>query len=167
MKARYKELSTVKSGQSLIEVVIALGVIVALAVSLVTASLVTQKSSRSAKNNTQAAKLAQQSVEQIRVFRDRVGFSALANNNCWVMLSTDTDPINWKLVNSGSSPSATCPEALTLNETNFSRSIKIEAGTNALQKKVTVTVTWTDSGGLQTVTNVTYLSDCVSSQTAC
>lgn len=162
---RKRDQCQLSKGQSLVEVVIALGVVVVLAVSLVAASLVTQRSARSAKNNTQATKLVQQGIENLRIFRDRQGFSALANDNCWVLINTsDTDVGNWKLANT---PSAPCPESILLAETTFRRSIKIENGANSNQKKVTVEVTWVDSSGIQKVTNVTNLSNCVTGSVAC
>ena len=149
-----------KSGQSLVEVVVALGVVVALAMSLITASLVTQRTSQQAKNNTQATNLVQQNIEQMRVFRDRRGFDVLANGACWTLTSSDPDPANWSL-------SSSCPESITLSNTVFSRSIVIANGANSNQRVVTVTVTWTDSGGLQTIQNTTVLSNCLSPGTPC
>lgn len=153
-------------GQSLVEVVVALGVVIALAVALVTTSLVTQRASRTAKNNTQATKLAQQSIEQMRVFRDRKGFVELVNNTggCkkLVMPSSDPNPPSpapgWSI--SGSSP---CPEQIVQDQTTFGRSIVIsnDSPSSPNRRVVAVTVTWTDSGGLQTVTSTTVLSNCV------
>lgn len=156
-------------GQSLVEVVVALGVVVALAISLVTASLLTQRTSRTATNNTQATKLVEESIEQMRVFRDRKGFSALpsgaaGNTTYWCLNTTNADPATWTI---NSSPAVTCPETKPLNQTSFMRSINIADGANVNQKKVTVTVTWTDSSGVQTVQNDTVLSNCVSSTTSC
>ena len=144
-------------GQSLIEVVIAMAVIVGLAVALVTTTLVVQKASRTSKNNSQATKLVQQNIEQIRILRDRKGFTVLTNNNCWVLINTtDADPNNWDLA---TTPSVACPELVVLNQVVFNRSLKIEDGANPDQKKITVTVSWTDSGGTQSVSNQTILSE--------
>ena len=165
MKASHKSvvscpLSVVsKSAQSLIEVVIAMAVIVGLAVALVTTTLVVQRASRTAKNTSQATKLVQQNIEQVRILRDRQGFASLANNDCWVLTNTaDINPNNWKLANNSSDPSVDCPESVLLNQVVFDRSLKIEIGANSDQKKVTVTVSWTDSGGTQSVINQTILS---------
>ena len=167
-----------KKGQSLIEVVIALAVVVALAISLVTASLITQKTSRSATSNTEATKLVQENIEQIRVFRDRKGFSALTNSpasGCTggglVLVTTNSDPLQWTLSNSLSTPSVACPETKTLGQTNFSRKLTISDPASASligkQKKVVVTVSWMDSSGTQSVSNDTVLSNCVSSTETC
>lgn len=151
-------------GQSLVEVVVALGVVVVLAIALVSSSLITQKTSRSAANTAQATKLVQQNIEQIRVFRDRSGFGSLANSNCWVMVTSDPDPLTWRLANTAPN---TCPESIILGQTTFKRSVRIEDAVNANQKRITVTVTWADSGGVQTVSNTTVLSNCVTTIVAC
>lgn len=166
MKQSRKSILNLQNGQSLVEVVIALGIVVVLAVSLVSASLVTQRSSRAAKNNTQATKLVQQSVENLRVFRDRKGFSALINGNCWKLVATDVNPFNWNLTNSNA-----CPEKITLDQLDFFRKIIIENPPSPLDsakaKKITVEVTWTDSGGLQKISNVTNLSNCITGSVIC
>lgn len=144
-----------KIGLSLIEVVIALAVVVTLAVSLIATSLVTQKSSVTARNNSQATKLVQQNIEQVRILRDRRGFSYLAtitDGSCYTLNTSNADPLNWSL-----DPCST-GETITFNNVPFTR--KIALATSAANKKsITITVTWTDSGGTQTVNNVTYLSD--------
>src|SRR5437879_249242 len=91
------------NGQTLIEVIVALGVAVILAVSLITTSLITQKAARSARNNTQATKLAQEYIEQIRVYRDRKGFAnafaSVTENVCLKLNTTNPTPENWTLDN--------------------------------------------------------------------
>lgn len=145
-------------GQSLVEVVVALGVVVALAVALITTSLVTQRASRSAQNNTQATKLVQQNIEQIRVFRDRKGFSSLTNGSCLTLNTLDADPARW-ILSACSGPTAD-GEVVTLGNVDFTR--KLAISTPAVNKKqIVVMVLWTDSGGLQSVSNTTFLSNCV------
>lgn len=145
----------VRGGQSLIEVVIALAVVVALAISLVTTTLITQKTSRQARNNTEASKLVQQNIEQIRVFRDRKGLTAFpADGACYVLVTVDPNPSNWSF-NSGV---GICPEVITIDNVAFSRSIQIQ--TSSTNKKlITVTATWVDSGGTETVKNQTFLTN--------
>ena len=144
-------------GQSMIEVVIGLGVVVLLAISLVTTSLITQRTSRSARNNSQATKLAQETLEQIRIYRDHKGFNALSEGSCYILNATDADPLNWSL-NSAAPP---CPvgEAITLNSTLFNRYLIIEPdNSNANKKIITVSITWEDSAGKQNVTDQTILT---------
>lgn len=154
------------AGQSLVEVVVALGVVAALAVALVTTSLVTQRTSLQAKNNTQATKLAQQTIEQMRVLRDRKGFDSLSTGSCFTLNTTNSDPAMWTLP--ACSGATLNGEVVTLNNTDFRRKIAIAtpSGT-ANQKQVIVTVEWTDSGGNQKVTNTTILSNCVGATSGC
>ena len=158
-----------RRGQSLIEVLVAIGVVALLAISLVTTTLLTQRSARTARNNTQATNLAQQNIEQMRVFRDRKGFSLLRNDTCLVLDASDdmSDPSVWELADETSVPPVVCPEQLIFNNTVFERSIVIANGANSFQKLVTVTVSWQDTGGLQTVNSVTVLSDCVNNSSGC
>lgn len=153
-----------RSGQSLVEVVVALGIVVALAVALVTTSLVTQRSSKTAQNNTQATKLVGQNIEQMRVFRDRKGFSFLVDGTCFTLNTTNADPALWTLpVCAGVEANG---EIVTLSNIDFVRKIAITTPT-VNKKQIVVTVEWTDSGGLQKVTNTTFLSNCVKVLEAC
>lgn len=143
------------SGQSLVEVVVALGVVVALAMALITASLVTQRASRTAQSSTQATKLVQQNIERLRVFRDRNGFDQLANGTYRCIGDTDLDPSNWVL----EGIPANCP-AISLGNVDFTSEITISTP-QVNKKQVVVRVQWADSGGIQSVTNTTFLSNCV------
>ena len=151
---KFQILNFKASGQSLIEVVIAVGVVVALALSLVTTSLLTQKTSRGARNNIQATKLVQQSIEQVRVFRDRNNLGSFpADGTCYKLVVTDPNPQIWNFV----SGAVNCPESIAFNNVTFSRTIAVST-VNASKKLIAVSVSWTDSSGTQTVQNQTYLT---------
>jgi len=140
-----------RRGQTVVEVLVALAVAVILAVSLITTSLITQKSARTARNNTQATKLVQEYIEQIRVFRDRKGFVALSDGACFKIDDSFSDPKDWVLT--------PCPgEQITLNNTVFTRTIAILASSPNV-KLITATATWNETGVVQTVTTNTYLSN--------
>lgn len=147
-----------RAGQSLIEVVVAMAVIVGLAVALVTTTLVVQKASRTSKNNSQATKLVQQNIEQVRIFRDRKGFDALSIGSCWFLDTSQNDPKDWSLKNAPGD----CPHPILQTNVTFNRSIEISCppapGDCSSQKTIKVIVTWTDSGGIQSVSNQTILS---------
>lgn len=156
------------AGQSLVEVVVALGVVAALAVALVTTSLVTQRTSQQAKNNTQATKLAQQTVEQVRVLRDRRGYSYLSSVSgaCFTLDTSNVNPALWSL--SACAGETANGEVRTLNNTDFRRKIAIATlPDTSNQRQVIVTAEWTDSGGVQKVTQTTILSNCVGQTTGC
>lgn len=160
MQINHKKIFKFRAGQSLIEVVVSLAVVVLLAVSLVSTSIFVQKASKSAQNNTQASKLVQQNIEEIRIFRDRnpSGFDALPSSGCDKLVATDPNPANWTL--SSLSSCATPPpgaEVVVLNNRTFNRWLSF-ASPNSNEKSITVVVSWTDSSGLQSVSNATFLS---------
>lgn len=144
-------------GQSLIEVIVSVGIAVILAIALISAGLISSKTARSARNNTQATKLAEQTIEQIRVFRDRQGFGALTVGTCYTLNTSTSDPAGWSL------STASCPagEPITLNNMIFSRVFSIADVSTAVplaaKRLVTVTVSWSD-GSTQSVTNQTVFS---------
>ena len=160
---RYQIPDTRFLGQSLIEVVIAMAVIVGLAVALVTTTLVVQKASRTARNNTQATKLVQQNIEQVRIFRDRFGYSLIpTGTQCYKLSTPSSDPLTWSFPAAFSCGDKTKAQQIALNNIDFFRQIMItevtDPITGAKTKQVKVSVSWTDSGGTQSVSNQTILS---------
>ncbi len=161
MKSNHRMNSKLLAGQSLIEVVVALAVVIMLAISLVATTLLVQKASKNASNNTQATKLVQQNIEQVRILRDRTtgGFDGLPAAGCYTLNSAGADPASWTLASI--SPCVLVPptgaEALSLNNTMFSRWLSF-ASPSGTKKTVTVTVSWSDSSGVQQVSNSTVIS---------
>ena len=97
--------SRCKLGQSLVEVIVSVGIAVILAIALISAGLISNKTARSARNNTEATKLAEQYIEQIRVFRDRRGytsaFTSISNDTCYILqIPNSNDPSTWSLITS-------------------------------------------------------------------
>jgi len=156
MRFKLRLTNSLSRGQSLVEVIVSIGIAVMLAISLITTSLITQKSSRSARNNSQATKLVQQSLEQIRIFRDRTGFSELPNASSTTICADfnivdANDPSTWTLI-----PQPACPYSETVPGTIFSR--KIEFLNNGADKRlITVTVSWDESGQTRSVKSQTFL----------
>jgi len=148
-------------GQSLVEVVVSVGIAVMLAISLITTSLITQKSARSARNNSQATKLVQQTLEQLRVFRDRNGFSvstfpSVLAITCFTFATPDLNvPSAWTLT-SGCSTSQT----VSLGTTIFTRKVEMinEPLVTAEKRLITVTVSWDESGQTRSAKSQTFLS---------
>lgn len=156
-KAALSRLSTIdyqlstRRGQSLIEVVISAGISVILAIALISTSLIVQKTARAAKNNTQATKLAQETIEQLRVMRDRKGFAAITSGDCQGLNAQADDPSSWNLTSECGQP-----VNVEASGTKFSRKISvIENGNN---KTITVTISWEEAGGQKFVTSQTILS---------
>ncbi len=164
MRKRYRRVKSqmlLRRGQSLLEVVISVAIAAILAVALVTVTLVTQRTSESAKNNTEAAKLVQEGIEQIRVFRDRNGYDALVNGDCYSVATEQVgENIEWNLL------TAEClanPDGalIRLDNTAFYRKISIQdgaGGPGSGTKLITVNVTWEDQKGKQLVKSETVLS---------
>lgn len=146
-----------KNGQSLLEVVISVAIAAILAIALVTTTLITQRTSESAKNNTIATKLAQDGIEQIRVFRDRNGYDLLINGSCYVVSTiTNADGTRvWKLYTSP------CPELKQIDNMAFYRKLSIENNPSdplGNTKLIKVEVTWQDPQGNQSIKSETILS---------
>jgi len=149
------------TGQSMIEVVIDIAVVVVLAISLITTTLITQKTATSAKNNSQATKLAQQTSEQIRVFRDRNGFNLLPSDptRCfWLNLNNGPDdPAKWEFSSAFDCSTNANAESIKPDNVNFYRKIQI-VNKSSTNKETTVTVTWTESAGTQSVVHKSLIS---------
>lgn len=143
-----------KPGQSLMEVVVAMGLVVIAAVALVSTTIFTQKSARSASAQTQATKLTEESIEQIRVIRDRKEYGALGVGSCKV-IALSSDPNNW-LLKDCVPPGV--PETIVLGNISFTRRIDISEIVLDAKKKATVIVSWQESGGTRKVENITFFS---------
>lgn len=145
-------------GLSLIEVVVSLAILGFLAVALISTTLISQKGARVAKADAQAAKLVQEYTEQIRIFRDRKGFSSLvdtpANQVTCINSTNFSNPESWTLTTAG------CPEQNVVDNVTFTRKLNI-APIDVHRKQITVTVTWVDSSGTQKREHVSILSDCI------
>lgn len=144
-------------GQSMIEVLIAVGVTAALAVSLITTTLITQKTARSARNNSQATKLAQEYIEQVRILRDRKSFDYISSKvgDCWMLTSADPNPDNWNL---DPCPQGIDGEVKILDNTTFIRKVDIDNSAGANKKLITSLVTWQEGSDTKIVSSKTFLS---------
>lgn len=168
-----------QSGQSMIEVVVGLGIATLLAVALISTTVYTEKLSRAAKNRTQATKLVQQAVEQLRGFRDSQtgGFAGLptASNACYY--DTNSDSLVWAfgiaVVPCSTPPPIVVPgttEQITLDSVTYSRWVQFTtpAVIVANQKTFTVYVSWQGGSGLEYVSNSSSLSNpCTGAVSAC
>lgn len=151
---------SLRPGQSMIEVVIGIAVVVVLAISLITTTLITQKTATSAKNNSQATKLAQQTSEQIRIYRDRNGFNLLPSDpSCfWLNLNNrPDDPTKWGFSAAFDCSGDANAESIKLDNVNFYRKIQI-VSKSSTERETTVTVTWTESAGAQSVIHKSLIS---------
>ena len=163
MKRRFNKFTvhssrfTVLSGQSLIEVVISIALAAILAISLISTTLITQRTSQSARNNTEATKLAQEWTEQIRVYRDRHDFDTLEPTATSSICRIDTSgsPDSWALYGP-----QVCPVEIVKGTVTFRRLLNIAEAVPADPDKrvITVTVSWDEPGGQKQVVHDTVLS---------
>lgn len=145
-------------GQSLMEVVVAMGLVIIAVVALVSTTIFTQKSARSANAQVQATKLAEETIEQMRVLRDRKGYSAIViGQPCYMFFAPTTDLELWKL------DPCMPPSGEIISEDNIEFTRKIETSEinsgGTVKKQVKVTVSWLESGGTRKVENVTFFSN--------
>lgn len=154
-----------RSGQSLLEVMVAFTVSVVIGIALVSASLSTQRAANSARNQTQATKLALEYLEDIRIFRDVKGFSSLTSSATCSKIDfslSATDPTMWSLVGAGGCAATNGDYTASAfnNSTVFYRRLLITdiVAPTVISKKILVTVNWTEGVNARTVSQETTLT---------
>lgn len=156
-----------QTGQSLIEVLVALSVTLIMIVALIAFVLSGLKNAQFAQSQSKATKLAQETMEQIKTIRDRNGsvsftYSGTSTNNfldLWnINMSRECNPVGstsgpcyFQLNNfilTGDAGNLLAKDTL---ENQFTRQILLEdtaiGDSYKTEKKVTVIVKWTDSTG--------------------
>ncbi|MEK7513538.1 MAG: hypothetical protein AAB430_00120 [Patescibacteria group bacterium] len=145
-------MKKLNSGQSLVEMVVAVGMMSLLMVALLSVTSLSIKNTRLAQSRTQAVGLVQEGVELMRAYRDFNwnGFYAKANGQSYVLLD------NWT-VETGLTQTG-CSQTSYFDASNFfSRCVKlstIEAGNVSVE----VTVYWQEGSQLKQVVQSTNLS---------
>ena len=142
-------------GQSLVEVVVAVGAMSLLLVALLALVVTSIKNSRLAKDRAKAVALAQGGVELMRAYRDYswTEFSSFATGDDYVLDSSWTvDIVGLGGVITG------CDELSYMDATNFySRCVKLSSvGASAVD--IQVTVSWQEGSQLQQTVQNTRLS---------
>jgi Tfp pilus assembly protein PilV len=143
------------SGQSLIEVLTALAVVLLVLVALIRATTMSMRSGSFSKSQAQASSYAQEAIEWIRAERDKdwdnniaVRANDLGNKLCLTRLE-------WPIVSGG------CGEGdyLEANQ-RFKREVTLTSvGGAGNQVEVEVVVSWQESGGEHQSKLTTYLSN--------
>lgn len=139
-----------EKGQSLIELVVSLAIAILVLSSLAFAIITSLRNAQFAKNQAQATKLAQESLEKIRSLRDRNGVvDSYYFNDLWSRpLSCAEGTCYYFFNQSGVLTEGNSVETIV---PNFTRQIQIEdisAATSATQKQITAVVRWNDSAGV-------------------
>ncbi len=147
------QITNLEEGQSLFELVVAIAISALIIVAMVSLATNSIKNSNYSKNKALAASYAQETTEWLRGQRD-------SNIDSFIISATTP---NWCLANLAFTKPAVNPSSCTevIAGTPFRRwvsfSISVLGGKNVVQ--ATVTVSWTDSGGVHEVKSATNFSD--------
>ena len=123
-----------QKGQTLVEVLAGLGLILIVVTALIGMGVVALKASTSARNRTVAAKLANEGMEIARSVRDQ----------------HDLDYVNSTNLPGGST---------TVGSVTFTRTWDISDVVVGEKKKIIVEVSWPESAGTKSVSVTSYLTD--------
>lgn len=150
-------------GQSLLELVIGLGLLTVVITVLTITTIGGLRNSQFSKNQTQATKLAQEGLEKVRAIRDR-NYAVCGPNNItnWSSIYTLNCSQTCPYILKTGAPScgsvsadfwlsySAVPEAIMADGVNFNRLVSVKDFGNPsdiTQKEITVTVSWTDLSG--------------------
>lgn len=140
----------IQSGQSLIEAVVAVGLVVVIATALISATTAGLKSGQSGKLRSKAVVLAQDGLELARKLRD---------SNWVVFESYGTAPNNIKCLDSvgaWSTQSGSCPFDI---DNNYARTVTFTWDNPNSRMKAGSVVSWNERSQVKSVTLTTYFTD--------
>ena len=130
------------SGQSLLEVMVSLGVTTLVLTSLVSAVVVSIRNARFAKNQSLATKYAQEGIEKVRIYRDQNAWSDFITVGVTEANCGDEGLVGFSVPSSFNAV-IDCVEDLLIPE----------------KVQVTVTVSWTEAGRTHQSQLTTYLTE--------
>lgn len=166
---KYQRVSQNTSGQSLLEVILAMAIFAAIAGTLITMSVGGFRGLEQGGEQTEAEALAEEGIEAIKSIRDRAWNESIPCTTCVV----SNDGTKWNIVAGASEPNlgtnGKFTRTITFNNVcrdNTSQNI-VDCGTcgatcytDVQTKKATVAVTWTTRGGQSnTVQKVAYTTN--------
>ena len=135
-----------QKGQTLVEAVVVVGVVVLLVTGLIAGTTASLRSAQSGRTRTQAVSYAQEGIEIVRGIRDQSWdtFQGYGGSYC-------LDSAHALTPNSG-----TCSVNITTPEGSFTRSVSFDW--QSPKMVVTTTVSYTEGEGEKDVTLVTYFT---------
>jgi type II secretory pathway pseudopilin PulG len=162
-------ISKKQKGQTLLEVLTALGVAVVVIVALSILAVSALRNAQHAKAQAEATKFVNEAIEEVRAVRDQRGWSTFSSfsvtppDNCYSV--TSSTPLNLVSVSCGGSP--------IVGSTQFTREIKLDGkdvtggpsepgcpiGNTCPGRMITVSVFWTDAYGSNTSQATTILTE--------
>jgi type II secretory pathway pseudopilin PulG len=137
-----------QSGQSLVEVIVAVGMMALLLVAILALVALSVKNSRLAKTRNQAVALAQEGIELMRTYRDYSWTELMSRANGTVFDLPD----NWIIANGLTN---NCPSDFPINSV-FRRCVSLNNTTGAIN--VLLTVAWQEGAKIYQTEQTTQLS---------
>lgn len=164
IKKMMAKLLKSQKGQSLLEIVVMIGVLVVIVTGLVIVTINGLKNSQFSKNQLQATKLAQAGLEQVRTIKNRNCPVVVGNDSYWwfnapllVWGESSVDNTNFQIILDDSR----CELKQSLNpdffNNQFSRFVEMR-NDPAGGKLITVRVIWSDFSGSHEAKHVTILA---------
>lgn len=140
-----------EKGQSLFEVVLALGVITIIMAGVVSLTVSSIRNTTFSKNKTLAGRYAQEASEWLRSERD----------NNFTVFETQTLTTVWCLPDLNWTKIGVCGEADKISETPLFREVSFSSDTISGKTVIeaNIKVYWTDAQGSHETRNVTYFTD--------
>ncbi|MBI2103912.1 hypothetical protein HYT59_02815 [Candidatus Woesebacteria bacterium] len=149
----------IRNGQSLFELVVAIGVVALILYALVALATLSVRNASFARNESEAARLGQEAVEWLRLERDK-GWDQFIQNVTVVAVGTTrcVEDTSWSEVSIGDCTPSNRISSLFEREVVFGTD---DTNNDAFADRVTaeISVSWTDGQGYHEIKNSTYFTD--------
>lgn len=150
-----------QSGQSMVEMVVAVGMVSLVLVAIVSGIALSIRNSRYSKNKALATRYAQEALEKFRNYRDEVGWSPFVSEviggGTQAIYCLDDLPATIGLIGEAMGTCSSEKITNTSGATEFSREAQAEMVNGSVE--VTVLVEWTEGSKTHNVELVSRLND--------
>lgn len=140
---------TAQSGQTLVEAIIAIGVVVLLVTGLIAGTTASLKTSQSGRSRDQAVKLAEEGVEYARLLRDQSWSTLSSYSGMYCYDASAQIPLV-------ATSTSSCDTKKTTADTVYTRLMTFSGSGNS--KTVVSTVSFVENAKIQSVTLTTLLT---------
>lgn len=138
-----------QKGQSIFEVVLAIGIVTVVLIGIVALISLVQKNSTTAKNRAEGARMLMEAQEWLRNERD----------TDWANFYLQSGTQSWCLDNLGWSNSGQCAANEFVPSKPFLREVRFTRLTPNTEVKAEVSIKWLDSGGNHEIKSATVYTD--------
>ncbi len=146
MKRRYRN----SSGQSVVEAVVVIGIVILLVTGLIAGTTSSLKATQSSRARSKAVKYAQEGLELARTLRDQGWATFEAKVGTWCIGQDNVWPVT---------PSASCASNITDQENNvFTRGVTITPDAPNQRVVVVADVSWIEGSQTRTTQLKTYFT---------